>query len=157
MKQIVKLFFMTMIGMLILTACMPASAPALYAPPTPIIGHSPTIFDIDIDTPASLARMSDSRPNIIVILTDDQPFHTVDYMPAVKNRLMAGGVVFENGFVTTPLCCPSRVSILSGQYVHNHEVYTDRMPLGGAPKFDDTTCMSIWLQEAGYRTAYFGK
>jgi len=38
--------------------------------------------------------MNDSRPNIIVILTDDQPFHTVDYMPAVKNQLMAGGVVF---------------------------------------------------------------
>ncbi len=157
MKRIVKLFFMALIGILILTACAPASTPVLYAPPTPVISHPPTIFDIDIDTPASSARMSDSRPNIIVILTDDQPFHTVDYMPAVKNQLMADGVVFENGFVTTPLCCPSRVSILSGQYVHNHGVYTDRMPLGGAPKFDDTTCMSIWLQEAGYRTAYFGK
>jgi arylsulfatase A-like enzyme len=70
---------------------------------------------------------------------------------------MKNGVVFENGFVTTPLCCPSRVSILSGQYVHNHKVYTDRMPLGGAPKYDDSECVAVWLQEAGYRTAYFGK
>jgi len=53
------------------------------------------------------------RPNIIVFLTDDQPYHTVDYMPTVKNELMAKGVTFENGFVTTPLCCPSRVSILT--------------------------------------------
>ena len=156
MKRIKKIFFTALIGMLILTSCAPASSP-IYAPPTPVISASPTIFDINIDSRASSARMADSRPNIIVILTDDQPFHTVDYMPAVKTQLMAGGVVFENGFVTTPLCCPSRVSILSGQYVHNHEVYTDRMPLGGAPKFDDTTCMSLWLQEAGYRTAYFGK
>jgi arylsulfatase A-like enzyme len=101
--------------------------------------------------------MSDPRPNIILIFTDDQPFHTVDYMPTVKNQLMANGVVFENGFTTTPLCCPSRVSILSGQYVHNHEVYTNRMPLGGAPKYDDSECFAIWLRDAGYQTAYFGK
>ena len=156
MNRIEKMLFITLTAILILTSCAPTNSPA-YAPPTPVISASPTIFDINIDSPASSARMSDARPNIIVILTDDQPFHTVDYMPAVKKQLMAGGVVFENGFVTTPLCCPSRVSILTGQYVHNHEVYTDRMPLGGAPKFDDTTCMSIWLQEAGYRTAYFGK
>jgi len=157
MKRIVKLFFVAVIGVLILAACAPTNPSVSYTPPTPIIDHSPTIFNIDIDKPASSARMSDSRPNVILILTDDQPFHTVDYMPAVKTQLMAGGVVFENGFVTTPLCCPSRVSILSGQYVHNHQVYTDRMPLGGAPKFDASTSMSVWLQQAGYRTAYFGK
>jgi N-acetylglucosamine-6-sulfatase len=157
MKRIIKLLFVVVIGMLILTACAAADAPVVYIPPTPVISHSPTIFDIDIDAPASPARMSDARPNIIVVLTDDQPFHTVDYMPAVKKQLMAGGVVFENGFVTTPLCCPSRVSILSGQYVHNHKVYTDRMPMGGAQKFNAATSMSIWLKQAGYRTAYFGK
>jgi arylsulfatase A-like enzyme len=157
MKQIIKLFFVAVTGLFLLAACAPAGAPEVYAPPTPILSHPPTIFDIDINTPASSARMSDARPNIIVILTDDQPFHTVDYMPTIKNKLMAGGVVFDNGFVTTPLCCPSRVSILSGEYVHNHKVYTDRMPLGGAPKFDDTTSMSLWLKQAGYHTAYYGK
>jgi len=156
MNRTTKLFFVILAGVFSLIACAPSDA-LPYAPPTPILGHSPTVFDIDIDAPASSSRMNDSRPNVIVILTDDQPFHTVDYMPAVKNQLMAGGVVFENGFSTTPLCCPSRVSILSGQYVHTHEVYTDRMPMGGAPKFDDTTSMAIWLQDAGYRTAYFGK
>jgi len=52
MKLIVKLFYMAIIGMLILTACMSTGAPVSYAPPTPIISHSPTIFDIDIDAPA---------------------------------------------------------------------------------------------------------
>ncbi len=156
MNRISKLLLVGLTGVLVLTSCIP-TAPTVYAPPTPINDHQPTIFDIDIESPASAARLKDPRPNIIVILTDDQPYHTVDYMPAVKNQLMKNGVVFENGFVTTPLCCPSRVSILSGQYVHNHEVYTDRMPQGGAPKYDDSECVAIWLQEAGYRTAYFGK
>jgi N-acetylglucosamine-6-sulfatase len=75
----------------------------------------------------------------------------------VRDVLIKQGVNFENGFVTTPLCCPSRVSVLTGEYVHNHQVYTDRMPLGGAPKFNDTSSYAVWLKDAGYRTAYFGK
>ena len=157
MKRIIKIILSGLISVTVLTSCIPAAVPTVYAPPTPINDHLPTVFDIEIESPASPARLGDPRPNIIVVLTDDQPYHTVDYMPAVKNQLMKNGVVFENGFVTTPLCCPSRVSILSGQYVHNHEVYTDRMPLGGAPKYDDSECVAVWLQEAGYRTAYFGK
>jgi len=141
----------------VLLSCTPSPTPAPYNPPTPVIDHQPTLLEIAIETPASAERLRDPRPNIILILTDDQPWHTVDYMPAVKNTLMANGVVFENGFVTTPLCCPSRVSILSGQYVHNHQVYTNTMPQGGAPKFDESDCVAIWLQQAGYRTAYFGK
>jgi arylsulfatase A-like enzyme len=156
MKQTMNILISAILGAAILASCAPAPSTP-YAPSTPVVNHSPTIFDIDIPSPASAQRLDDPRPNIIVILTDDQPFHSVDYMPTVKTRLMPGGVVFENGFVTTPLCCPSRVSILTGEYVHNHEVYTDRWPMGSASKFDDTTCMAIWLQEAGYRTAYFGK
>lgn len=155
-NRFVRLFLAVLLGNVLLASCVPAATPP-YNPPTPIISHPPTIFDIPIESPASPERLGDSRPNIIVILTDDQPFHTVDYMPTVKGELMAKGVVFENGFVTTPLCCPSRVSILTGEYVHNHKVYTDRMPLGGAPKFDATTSMSVWLHDAGYRTGYFGK
>jgi arylsulfatase A-like enzyme len=126
----------------------PAAAPAPY---------SPTIFEVKNDAKASQTRLDDPRPNIIFILTDDQPYHTVEYMPTVRDVLIKNGVNFENGFVTTPLCCPSRVSILTGEYVHNHEVYTDRMPLGGAQKFDDASSFAVWLKEAGYDTAYFGK
>lgn len=149
--------FLAVLGSaVILGSCVPI-APTTYNPPTPILSHAPTIFDINIDSPASAARLRDPRPNIIVILTDDQPVSTVEYMPTVKGQLMAEGITFENGFVTTSLCCPSRVSIFTGLYAHNHQVYTDRAPMGGATKFDDTDCFAIWLHDAGYRTAYMGK
>src|SRR5512138_3731175 len=120
---------------------------------TPPADYAPTIFDITVDSPVSPERLVDTRPNIIFILTDDQPVQTVDYMPTVKRVLQAGGVNFINGFATTPLCCPSRVSILSGEYVHNHQVYTNRMPLGGAPKFKDASTLATWMKDAGYATA----
>lgn len=116
-----------------------------------------TIFEAENPASASPQRLADPRPNIILILTDDQPPQTVAYMPTVMGELVAGGVNFENGFLTTPLCCPSRASILSGEYVHNHHVYTNRYPMGGAKKFDDLATIAVWMQEAGYRTGYFGK
>jgi len=123
----------------------------------PPADYQVTIFEAQEASPASEARLADPRPNIIFVLTDDQPPHTVAYMPTVKNVLLTQGVSFENGFLTTPLCCPSRASILSGEYVHNHKVYTNRYPMGGAPKFDDVSTVAVWLQQAGYRTGYFGK
>ncbi|HEX5809897.1 MAG TPA: sulfatase-like hydrolase/transferase, partial [Anaerolineales bacterium] len=108
---------LVLLFILLLSAC---SAVPTEQPPvdfTPPADYAPTIFDIDVESPVSSERTLDQRPNIIFILTDDQPVQTVDYMPTVKNVLAAGGVNFTNGFATTPLCCPSRVSILSGQYV----------------------------------------
>lgn len=139
------------------SGCAAENTSAPYNPPTPIVNHDPFIFDIDIESPASQQRQNDPRPNIILIVTDDQPFHTVDTMPFVKTEMMQNGVVFENGFATTPLCCPSRASILSGQYAHNHQVLTNTLPLGGATKFDANSSFSILLKESGYKTAYLGK
>jgi N-acetylglucosamine-6-sulfatase len=78
-------------------------------------------------------------------------------MPFIKNEFMPASVNFQRGFVTTPLCCPSRATMLTGEYVHNHEVYTNEWPMGSALKFDDTFTIGTWLQEIGYRTAYYGK
>jgi arylsulfatase A-like enzyme len=97
------------------------------------------------------------KPNILIVLTDDQPFHSIEHMPAVQEELVRKGVLFENAYVTTSLCCPSRVSLLTGQYVHHHGVLTNRAPLGGATVFDDSSTLPVWLQQAGYRTALFGK
>lgn len=148
MKRI--LFFV--FGVLLFGACTANQTPTVT--PTP---YKPTIFEVQNDAKASQARLNDPHPNIIFILTDDQPYHTVQFMPTVRDVLVKDGVDFQNGFVTTPLCCPSRVSILTGEYVHNHKVYTDRMPLGGAPKFNDVSSFATWLKAAGYHTAYFGK
>jgi N-acetylglucosamine-6-sulfatase len=106
---------------------------------------------------AQVGNSDPSRPNIILILTDDQPNHTMAYMPNVQKELVAHGVTFNNAFSTTPLCCPSRASILTGQYVFHHGVKTNRLPDGGALKFNDVSSLPVWLHDAGYRTALMGK
>jgi N-acetylglucosamine-6-sulfatase len=101
------------------------------------------------------------RPNILFILTDDQPADTVAKMPKVREDLINKGVTFEHGYVSDPLCCPSRASILTGEYTHNHGVKTNSFPGGGAEKFHeeglDQNTIATRLKEAGYSTGYFGK
>jgi len=156
-----KIFFVIIVGLTLLAACNSAKATPTAIlqeePATTPVPYSPTIFEVQNDAKASQARLDDPRPNIIFIFTDDQPYHTVEYMPTVRDVLMKKGITFENGFSTTPLCCPSRASILSGEYVHNNQVYTNTWPMGGAKKFNDSSSYAVWLNEAGYHTAYMGK
>ncbi len=104
-----------------------------------------------------MGNTNPSRPNIILILTDDQPVSTLAYMPNVQKELVAHGVTFSEAFSTTPLCCPSRASILTGLYVFHHGVKTNRAPDGGALAFNDKSTLAVWLHQAGYRTALMGK
>jgi len=101
------------------------------------------------------------RPNIVFILTDDQDVRSTAHMPQLRAHLAAAGVTFTNFFVTTALCCPSRASVLRGQYVHNHQVYTNRPPRGGFERFQalghERSTVATWLQAAGYRTVLLGK
>ena len=64
---------------------------------------------------------------------------------------------FTNSFVTTPICCPSRASLLTGLYVQNHGVLHLLEPLGGFENFNDTSTLATWLNTAGYNTAMIGK
>lgn len=102
-----------------------------------------------------------NQPNFVIVVTDDQDLETLQYMPRVKARLAAQGTTFTNMFVTTPQCCPSHVSILTGQYPHNSEVLNNWYPTGGFKRFSETggehSTIATWLQAAGYRTARFGK
>jgi arylsulfatase A-like enzyme len=97
------------------------------------------------------------QPNIVLILTDDQRWDTVSYMPTVQSKLVEKGVTFANGFVTTPLCCPSRASILTGAYSHRTRVYRNGDLLGGFASFRDESTIATWLDAAGYDTALIGK
>jgi N-acetylglucosamine-6-sulfatase len=99
------------------------------------------------------------RPNIIFIVSDDQRWDTLQYMPRVLDRLAAQGVAFSNSFVTTSLCAPSRASMLTGQYAHRHGVQALAAPHGGATKFvgPDVSTLATWLHEQGYRTGMYGK
>jgi N-acetylglucosamine-6-sulfatase len=106
------------------------------------------------------------RPNIVFILTDDQRWDTIDakhspdstpIMPGVLGELADSGVSFDKAFMTTPLCCPSRTSILTGSYSHRTGVYSNGGVRGGAHVFDDSSTLGTWLQGAGYRTIFLGK
>ncbi|WP_329209443.1 sulfatase [Streptomyces sp. NBC_00683] len=94
-----------------------------------------------------------SRPNILLIVTDDQPKQTEWALPKTVDWLAGRGVRFTNGHVTTPLCSPSRSSVLSGQYAHNHGVRNN----AASYQLDQSTTLQRYLKQAGYRTGLFGK
>lgn len=73
-----------------------------------------------------------TKPNFLVILTDDQDLrmNSLDHLPLVKKYLRDEGTEFTNYYTTTAMCCPSRVSLWSGQFAHNHNV-TDESPPHG--------------------------
>lgn len=99
-----------------------------------------------------------SRPSIVFILTDDQRWDTLDGMPIVRRDLAAHGVTFSNAFVSNPLCCPSRATILTGQHAHSTGVWQNKGPNGGFRAFrQDGSTVATWLRAAGYHTALFGK
>jgi N-acetylglucosamine-6-sulfatase len=104
---------------------------------------------------------SQQHPNILLILTDDQERSTLQHMPEVQNRLVDEGRTMDEMVSTYPLCCPARTTIQRGQYAHNHRVYGNSAPRGGWPRFSklglQNSTVAMWLQEAGYRTALFGK
>jgi N-acetylglucosamine-6-sulfatase len=101
------------------------------------------------------------RPNIILVLVDDLDYASALRMPAISSSLLEEGASFENAFASYPLCCPSRATILTGLYAHNHEVKGNRPPNGGFEKFRDEgheeDTIAALLQQSGYRTALFGK
>ncbi len=101
------------------------------------------------------------HPNIVFILTDDLDTREVAMMPRVQLDLVYEGTSYENYFVTNSLCCPSRSSILRGQYVHNHGIWQNNLPSGGFSKFHghglENSTMATWLQTGGYKTALMGK
>ncbi len=102
-----------------------------------------------------------TRPNIVFIVADDMRADDYEYMPQTQQLLTEGGATFEEAFVTHSLCCPSRVSILRGQYTHNHQVLQNNAPEGGFEKFrsmghEDST-IATWLESEGYQTALIGK
>lgn len=98
------------------------------------------------------------RPNIIIICTDQQRTDTLscygsDFVNTPGfDRIADDGVRFDRAYCTSAVCTPSRVSLLSGQYVSRHDVWSIGVNTG-----DDVTMVQHRLGEAGYRTALIGK
>jgi N-acetylglucosamine-6-sulfatase len=113
------------------------------------------------------------RPNFVVIQTDDETLDQLyaTYTPpggapiaAMPNTLASiaeKGITFNRYYVSYPLCCPSRVSLLTGRYAHNHNDRGNVPPNGGFTGFAArqayTHNIATWLQGAGYRTIHVGK
>ena len=107
----------------------------------------------------ALERIEGAKPlNVIFILSDDHRYDVMSFLghPWVETPAMDAmakeGVYFRNAMVTTSLCSPSRASILTGQYMHNHGVVDNNVL---TPK--GTVFFPQYLQAAGYQTGYFGK
>lgn len=109
----------------------------------------------------SAQTQEQERPNIIFVMTDDQDENSLEHMPYVSGDFRASATTFPNATFNYPLCCPSRTSILRGQYTHNHNVWENAATNGGGyEKFLaeglDKSIYPIWLDNAGYQTAGFG-
>ncbi len=102
-------------------------------------------------------------PNIITVLVDDLDTTTTpfwDAMPKTKALLADTGTTFSNAFITDPTCCPSRASLLTGNYPHNTGVYDNSPPDGGYQAFAggaDQDTIGTRLQARGYTTGFMGK
>lgn len=136
---------MTIVALLCLTGALaPAGAPAGGRAAPPLVGGS----------------FAPSQPNVVFVLTDDLSWDLVPYMPNVR-RLQQRGMTFTNYFVTDSLCCPSRASILTGQYPHDTGIFRNTGADGGFLAFYanglEQETYATALEGAGYRTALMGK
>jgi N-acetylglucosamine-6-sulfatase len=121
---------------------------------------SVVVFSGVLFLPSGTTAERDPRWNFIVIVTDDQTADSIPHDPPVMPYLQAATadpndhwVVFSNGFVNTPLCCPSRATMLTGLYTHNHGVLTNEH----GHVLDEASTIAAWLHDAGYHTGLVGK
>lgn len=108
----------------------------------------------------SAASRHDGRPNVVVIQADDQTVAQFNRatMPRTFRLLVRNGTRFTDYIATTALCCPSRASLLTGQYPHNHGVFANGGDRGGYLALRDKgNVLPVWLHRAGYNTIHLGK
>ena len=88
---------------------------------------------------APVAAKTSPRPNFVFILTDDMRKDELKYMPKTHALLKTHGMQFKNAFVSDPLCCPSRATIMRGQYTHNTGVWHNTTGPDGGGRATRTT------------------
>jgi arylsulfatase A-like enzyme len=111
---------------------------------------------VDGGDPVERSAARTRKPNVLMIMVDDMRTDELKWMPNVQKLIGDQGVTFNNGFASFPLCCPARSSVVTGQYPHNHGVWSHEPPWGFSALRDKST-FPVWLQKAGYYTTYLGK
>ncbi len=111
----------------------------------------------DPNPPVEPAPRFGDQPNFVFVLTDDQDYESYDRrtMPNTVRLLGDRGTTFTNYYDATPLCCPARATMLTGQYGHNNGVLNNKPGYGLLAAPDNV--LPVWLQRAGYQTANVGK
>ena len=101
-------------------------------------------------------KLKSPKPNIILIVVDDQMISSLDLMSTIRSQLVDRGITFANSFCASPVCAPARASILTGQYLHNHGETTN-----STRKFvynrDKKNTIATVLKGGGYKTVFLGK
>lgn len=103
-------------------------------------------------TPGAAAA---GRPNVLVIMTDDQDAASLPVMRNLMSFPRGSWVHFTNAFANDAICSPSRATLLTGQYSHRHGVISNAAKHTG--KLDEADTLAVWLHDAGYRTGVVGK
>jgi N-acetylglucosamine-6-sulfatase len=121
-----------------------------------LVALAATVATMALAAPATAQTFAE-RPNILMIMTDDQTVESMRAMPYVQQLIADRGTTFDNSFVNFSLCCPSRATAFTGQYSQNNNVQGLAPPLGGYPLLNTSNYLPLWLQQAGYRTIHLGK
>jgi arylsulfatase A-like enzyme len=113
--------------------------------------------DPDPNPPVTPNPAYGAQPNIVFVYTDDQDYSSFkpQYMPNTFRDIVEPGTEFTNYYDATPLCCPARAGVLTGQYGHNNGVLSNKPGYGALS--DNDNDLPVWLQRAGYQTAIVGK
>jgi N-acetylglucosamine-6-sulfatase len=107
------------------------------------------------------AEGATAKPNIVFILADDMRNDDLRFMPKTRSVLGDKGMSFSNAFVSNALCCPTRATIMRGQYSHNTGVWSNKGSSGGLQAYrkggNEKDNVATRLDAAGYRTGLFGR
>jgi N-acetylglucosamine-6-sulfatase len=108
--------------------------------------------------PAPSPTPTPPPPNLVLVVTDDLDILATPELSRLGALLTSQGLTFNRAFVTQPLCAPSRASIFTGRYAHNHGVIDNQAPFGHvAMRRSENATVATWLKGAGYRTSLVGK
>jgi hypothetical protein len=132
-----------------LTHCDSAPEPAVASFPACVLVSCAKTFaapSLPIVAPAA------ARPNIVVVMTDDQTVESLWVMRKTRALISRRGTMFNNSFLSFPLCCPARATFLLGEYPQNHGVLSNNAPRSGYDALNYSNTLPLWLREAGYYT-----